>query len=172
LGWGGFGFRFSKMYNAAERYWRWLSELERIRGRLSGVVIECDDFEKVIRRWDGEDVFFLFRSAVFSGGGGFSVEDYERLLRLLKGVVKGKWLLSGYGSELYDRELRGYNRFEFDAVKHSYYKVGSGRGFSRPRVREVLWCNYEVGRVLSGDEGGGKVMYCNCLLYTSPSPRD
>jgi DNA adenine methylase len=36
--------------------------------------------------------------------------------------VKGKWLLSGYANELYDKELEGFNRYEFEAKKHSYYK--------------------------------------------------
>jgi len=136
-----------------------------VRERLSGVVIECDDFEKVIKRWDGEDVFFYCDPPYYVERAekyysGFMVEDHERLLRLLK-RVRGKWLLSGYGNELYDRELVGYNRFEFEVVKHSYYKTGSGEGLVKPRVKEVLWCNYDVSKDLSCNNEGGKVMYCN-----------
>ncbi len=147
-----FGFAFRKKSNIAKEYWRRLGELERVRERLSGVVIECDDFEKVIRRWDGEDVFmYLDPPYLVPRAGeyynGFSVEDHERLLRLLK-EVKCKWLLSGYASELYDRELAGYNRCEVEVVKHSYHKPGSKE--AKPRVKEVLWWNYEVG---SGGKG-------------------
>jgi DNA adenine methylase len=154
-GFENFGFSFSRRDNHALRYWRRLAELERVRERLSGVVIECDDFEKVIRRWDGEDVFYYLDPPylVERAGeyySGFSVEDHERLLRLLK-EVRGKWLLSGYANGLYDRELSGYNRYEFEVVKHSYYVAGNSNGLVKPRVKEVLWCNYKVG----------KEMYCN-----------
>jgi DNA adenine methylase len=165
-GFKSFGFRFSRKDNQAKQYWRRLGELERIRERLSGVVIECDDFEVVMKRWDGEDVWFYCDPPYYNSEGyysGFSREDHERLLRLLK-RVKGKWLLSGYGNELYDRELSGYNRFEFEVVKHSYYKAGSGEGLERPRVKEVLWCNYEVSKDLSCNNEGGKVMYCNGVV--------
>jgi DNA adenine methylase len=164
-GFESYGFSYSKKENVARRYWRRLRELERVRERLSGVVIECDDFEKVIKRWDGEDVFFYLdppylieRSWKYYSG--FSLADHERLLRLLK-RVKGKWLLSGYGNELYDRELAGYNRFEFEVVKHSYYKVGDDGKVVKQKAREVLWCNYDVNKVLSCKDVISKVMYCN-----------
>jgi DNA adenine methylase len=156
-GFNNFGFKFSKNKNKALTYWRRLEKLERVRERLSGVVVECDDFEVVMRRWDGEDVFFYCDPPYLVEGvggyyGGFSVEDHERLLRVLK-EVKGRWLLSGYANELYDRELGGYNRVEVEVVKHSYYR----RGEEKPRVREVLWFNYDVGK----DLVGGKVMNCS-----------
>jgi DNA adenine methylase len=160
-GLGSFGFSFSKKCNIALKYWRRLRELERVRERLSGVVVECDDFERVIRRWDGEDVWFycdppylVERAGEYYSG--FSVKDHERLLRVLK-EVKGKWLLSGYENELYDRELAGYNRVEVEVVKHSYYKGDE----EKPRVKEVLWFNYDIGRELSCNVVAGKVMYCN-----------
>lgn len=142
------GFRFSREKNEAMRYWRCLEELEYIRERLSGVIIECDDFEKVMERWDGEDVFMYLDPPYLVEEtneyyGGFSVKDHKRLLNLLK-KVKCKWLLSGYANELYDKELEEYNRYEFEAVKHSYHKVGSEKGIKRPRIKEVLWCNYEI----------------------------
>jgi DNA adenine methylase len=143
------GFKFSKETNVAKRYWRRLEELERIRERLSGVVIECDDFEKVMKRWDGEDVFYYIDPPYYVERAeeyysGFKKEDHERLLKLLK-EVKGKWLLSGYANELYDRELKEYNRYEVEVVKHSYHKVGINKKYERPRAIEVLWCNYDVG---------------------------
>jgi DNA adenine methylase len=145
--WKRSGFSFSKKTNNAKKYWRGLSELERIRERLSGVVIECDDFEKVIKRWDGEDVFMYIDPPYYIEKSkdyysGFSREDHERLLSLLKNV-KCKWLLSGYANELYDIELREYNRYEVDVVKYSFWK----RGEKKPRGQEVLWCNYDIGLI-------------------------
>jgi DNA adenine methylase len=149
-GLGNFGFSFSKRDNRARRYWRRLGELERIRDRLKNVVVECDDFERVIRRWDGEDVFmYIDPPYLVDRAGeyynGFSLSDHERLLKLLKGV-RCKWLLSGYGNELYDRELKGYNRYEVEVVKHSYYKGGK----DKPKAVEVLWFNYDIKSVGQG----------------------
>jgi len=145
------GFAFGKVRNHALRYWKLLDVLVKVRERLSSVIIECDDFERVMRRWDSEDTFFYLDPPYFDAEGyyeGFSKEDHKRLLRILK-EVKGKWLLSGYVNELYDRELAGYNRFEFEMVKRCYHKVG-GSEESKPRVKEVLWCNYDIKRSLFG----------------------
>jgi DNA adenine methylase len=140
------GFAFSKVKNFALRYWRSLDTLVKVRERLSNVIIECDDFENVIKRWDSKETYFLLDPPYYGSEGyynGFGRKDHERLLRLLK-EVKGKWLLSGYANELYNKELKDYNKFEFELVKRSHYIAGSGSGFMRPRVKEVLWCNYEV----------------------------
>jgi DNA adenine methylase len=140
-------FKFHKFRNFAEEYWKGLDKLWYIRERLSNVIIESDDFEKIIKRWDSVETFFYMDPPYYGAEGyysGFSKDDHERLLRLLK-EVKGKWLLSGYANELYDRELEGFNRYEFRATKFSYYKKGLTE---RPRVVEVLWCNYEVMKKL------------------------
>jgi DNA adenine methylase len=137
------GFAFCKTRNHALRYWKLLDDLVRVRERLSGVIIECDGFENVIKRWDGEDVFFLLDPPYYNAEGyynGFSVDDHKRLLKLLK-KVKGKWLLCGYANELYDGELKEFKRYEFEVVKRPYYKKGS---IEKPRAIEVIWCNYDM----------------------------
>jgi DNA adenine methylase len=149
------GFAFSRRENEARRYWNRLEKLEQIRERLAGVLIECDDFEKVIRRWDSEETLFYLDPPYFGVETyyeGFSVEDHKRLLSLLK-EIKGKWLLSGYANELYDRELASFNRFEFVSIKHSYYKPGCKERVTRPRVKEVLWCNYEITDTIDAKRG-------------------
>jgi DNA adenine methylase len=143
------GFAFGKVRNSALRYWKLLDDLVKIRERLSNVIIECDDFERVIKRWDSEDTFFLLDPPYYdveSYYEGFSKEDHERLLKLLK-EVKGKWLLCGHVNELYDRELEGYNRYEFEVVRRCYHTAGSSRE-SKPRVKEVVWFNYDIKRGL------------------------
>jgi len=143
----GGGFAFGKLRNNAMKYWKLLDDLVKVRERLSGVIIECDDFEKVIRRWDGEDSFFMLDPPYFGAEShydGFGRDDHKRLLRLLK-EVKGKWLLCGYANELYDRELKDFKRYEFDMAKRVTYKKGE---HEKPRVVEVLWCNYDVGKGL------------------------
>jgi DNA adenine methylase len=142
-------FKYSKLENMAEVYWRRLHELGYIRERLSGVIVECEDFENVIKRWDSEETFFYLDPPYYGVNnyyGDFRREDHERLLKLLK-EVKGKWLLSGYGNELYDKELEEFNRYEFHVTKRSFCKDKRGLR-KKPKAVEVLWCNYKIRRGL------------------------
>jgi DNA adenine methylase len=138
---GAFG--YSQKRKHAKIFWNSLQKLVKVRERLSGVIIECDDFEKVIKRWDSEDTFFYLDPPYYDAESyydGFGREDHKRLLRLLK-EIKGKWLLSGYANDLYDEFLKDYIKYEFTATKHSYYKKGL---IKRPKTIEVLWCNYKI----------------------------
>ena len=62
--------------------------------------------------------------------------DHRELLRVLK-ACKGKVMLSGYPSGLYDRELAGWNRHTFDLPNNA------AGGREKGRETEVLWCNFE-----------------------------
>jgi len=144
----GGSFAFSKVKNIALKYWKLLNNLVKIRERFSNVIFECDDFEKVIKRWDSEDTFFYLDPPYYNVENyynGFSREDHKRLLRLIK-EIKGKWLLSGYANELYDSELKKYNRFEFEIAQRSYYKKNIS-AVKKPRAIEVLWCNYDINNL-------------------------
>lgn len=59
-------------------------------------------------------------------------QDHVQLLDALK-QHKGAVILSGYPSEMYDRELVGWNRI----TRKSYNQAHAQR-------TEVLWCNFEV----------------------------
>jgi DNA adenine methylase len=61
--------------------------------------------------------------------------DHRELLEALKGC-KGKVLLSGYASALYDRELVGWARHPFDIANHA------AGGEEKRRMTEVVWCNF------------------------------
>jgi DNA adenine methylase len=50
--------------------------------------------------------------------------------------VKGKVMLSGYPSVLYDRALSGWNRHTFDVPNHASGARDKGR------ETQVLWCNF------------------------------
>lgn len=56
---------------------------------------------------------------------------------------KGPVILSGYPSEMYDRELNGWSRI----TRKAYNQNAAQR-------TEVLWCNFEVGQVSMFDGGG------------------
>jgi DNA adenine methylase len=61
--------------------------------------------------------------------------DHAELLDVLKGC-KGKVMLSGYPSALYDASLACWNRHAFDLPNHA------AGGKSKARATEVLWCNF------------------------------
>jgi DNA adenine methylase len=50
--------------------------------------------------------------------------------------VKGKVMLSGYPSALYDEALNGWTRHTFDIANHASGSKKKGR------ETEVLWCNF------------------------------
>ncbi|MCL2076042.1 MAG: DNA adenine methylase [Betaproteobacteria bacterium] len=105
--------------------------------RLSGVLIECRDALDVIRVQDTHDaLFFVDPPYVHSTrrkGTNYRHElddaRHIELLTLLKGI-KGKVMISGYASELYDDILSGWQRHT-----RKHYAAASG-----PKERtEVLW---------------------------------
>ncbi len=62
-------------------------------------------------------------------------KDHRELLEVLRSC-KGKVMLSGYPSALYDAALAGWSRHTFDLPNH----VASGK--RKERETEVLWCNF------------------------------
>ena len=63
--------------------------------------------------------------------------DLYQKTRLLAALLehKGTVILSGYPSEMYDRELKGWSR----TTRKSYNQNADQR-------TEVLWCNFEVSQ--------------------------
>jgi hypothetical protein len=51
-------------------------------------------------------------------------------------ACKGKILLSGYPSKLYDEMLTGWRKKEFDLANHA------AGGENKRRMKEVVWMNY------------------------------
>ena len=60
--------------------------------------------------------------------------------RLLEAVVraKGKVIISGYRSQLYDEYLSDWSRIEVDVAAHAAYHSGKT---DRPRRLECIWAN-------------------------------
>lgn len=66
--------------------------------RLQGVIIENQDFEKIVGHYDREDTFFYLDPPYFFTEGyyedvGFTRADHERLASVLF-TVEGRWILS------------------------------------------------------------------------------
>ena len=141
----GFGYAINQpFYNMMIT--RKILNLRAIRKRLKKVIIECKDFEELIKTWDTEETFFYCDPPYYGAENYYDVpfkkEDHERLLRTLK-QTKGKWMLSGYHSELYDEVLKGYPYVEKKISKPSYGITKNSKSKTRPTATEVLWFNFE-----------------------------
>ena len=64
-----------------------------------------------------------------------SEADHRELLDVLK-ACKGKVMLSGYPSALYEGELSGWNRHDFELPNNA------AGGKTKNRETECLWCNF------------------------------
>ena len=114
--------------------------------RLVGVVIENRDACEVMLQQDGENTLhYVDPPYVFSSRADFSKDyahemddaSHQSLLETLKGL-KGKVVLSGYDSKLYNDALGGWHRVEKEARADG----------AKKRV-EVLWLNHKASASLN-----------------------
>jgi len=129
----------------------WLSAVDGLpefHQRLRRVEIRCQDALDFIRELDSPETLFYCdppylhetRASVGEYGGlEMSAEDHEKLLHYLH-RIRGKFVLSGYRSELYDRfaAVAGWRRVDFEIDN----KASNAK--EKPRKIESLWMNYET----------------------------
>ena len=97
----------------------------------------------MIRRQDGERTLFYLdppylhsvRASTDNYRHEMTEEDHRRLLCVIKNC-QGKVMLSGYPSDLYDRELRGWTRHDFQIDN----KAAGGE--CKRVMTEVVWTNF------------------------------
>lgn len=132
--------------NASE----WLGAIDglpSVHARLQPVVIEGPmDALKFIEREDTKDTLhyldppYLHETrASTKAYGDFEVDaDHHRRLLELLARIRGKFVLSGYRSKLYDdfARKRGWNRDEKDIANHA------AGGAAKRRMVECIWFNY------------------------------
>ncbi len=127
-----FGVRPKDMSNAIE----YISEVSK---RLRMVVIENQDFERILKTYDKKDALFYLDPPYFETEkyypDRFMPEDHVRLREAL-GRIKGKFILS-YNDCEYIREL--YNGYSILEVDRTHNLV---RGKEKPRYKELLIKNY------------------------------
>lgn len=106
--------------------------------RLKNVQIENRPALEVIRNFNHDNVLiYADPPYLLSTRGGkqykheMTEQDHIDLIAALR-EHKGYVILSGYPSELYDRELRGWNKL----TKRAYNQNSDAR-------TEVLWCNFD-----------------------------
>lgn len=113
--------------------------------RLTGVCVLCRDAKEVMAAHDGpEALHYVDPPYVFAtrtdGMSDYAHEmtdaDHVALLQFLH-TLKGKVILSGYPSEIYDGHLHGWRRVERKALADGAAKR-----------TEVLWMNWREDRLI------------------------
>lgn len=122
-----------------------LKELPLIAERVKSTTILNSDFAEVFKTWDEEDTLLYldppYLPSTRSEGSTtlyeheLSVDDHVNLLHLAKNA-RGKVLISGYSSPLYNKSLKGWK------CKKKNVPNNSGQGKTKERRVECLWMNY------------------------------
>jgi DNA adenine methylase len=128
--------------NASE----WLGAVDglpAVHARLRSVVIENRPALKVIHSEDAPGTLFYLdppyvhetRTVTDAYACEMTERDHVEMLDVTRSL-KGKVILSGYPSDLYDRALADWNRHAIDLPNNT------AGGPSKARKTEVLWCNF------------------------------
>jgi DNA adenine methylase len=137
------GFGFAKSGSRALATKNCIDELEAITERLRTVTVMSRCGIDVIQRFDSKDTLHFcdppYVSSTRTGSRDYIHEmvddDHKRLIDVLR-RVKGKVMLSGYGSQLYDSQLKNWRRVERTQA------LSCSRDKTQKRT-EVLWMNFE-----------------------------
>jgi DNA adenine methylase len=128
--------------------------LHAVAMRFKQIMIDCQDFEKILRTYDQPHALFYLDPPYVPETRkektyrfDMKEEDHKRLLKVIT-HVQAKVILSGYSSPLYEQALSGWRRVTKQAVpssigrtKASRYKGdGAMQGIYRT---EVLWMNFD-----------------------------
>lgn len=130
----------------------WLScvdGLPAVHARLRRVLILNDDALTVIRKEDGPRTLFYLDPPYLHetrattkeyGEHEMTAEQHGELLETIS-QIKGRFLLSGYRSDLYDKwaSACGWDRYEFDVPNNA------AGGKEKRRMVECVWVNYSSG---------------------------
>lgn len=128
----------------AVKHWNDLPELiQEMTLRLKEVQVECRPAVELIDKYSREDVCMYVDPPYLLSTRTrkqYTVEmedhDHEELLDILN-QSRARILLSGYDSELYNKQLRNWERVEFAATAEH----------GLPRT-EILWMNYQPKKQL------------------------
>jgi DNA adenine methylase len=128
--------------------WMRLPERLAVAGlRLQAAQIECGPWQAVLDRYESENTLaycdppYLHSTRRRQNRNSYDHEmteaDHARLLLRLK-QFKGKVVLSGYASSLYDELLSGWRRIEIETTSSASNRANK----KHARRTEVLWLNY------------------------------
>jgi DNA adenine methylase len=120
-------------------------QLPFIVDRVASVTVLCEDFREIMKVWDEDNTFFYldppYLHSTRSEGSTdtyeeeMTVEDHMELLQLVNNA-RGKVMLSGYSSPLYNRSLKGWKCRKKQVANHSSQQK------KKTRRVECIWLNY------------------------------
>jgi DNA adenine methylase len=124
-------------------WWSAVGGLEAVHRRLRDVKVLCRPALEVIGSEDTPATLFYLdppylhqtRAAIGTYAHEMTEADHRELLDALRSV-RGKVILSGYPSALYDAALAGWDREAIDVANHA------AGGDAKRRMTEVLWANF------------------------------
>ena len=128
---------------------RWLNvrqHLERLSLRFRSVIVEGKPWQEIVAKYDGGDTFFYmdppYLPETRATGGDYACEmsraDHLELLTCIKSL-KGKVMISGYPSTLYEQQLAEWRKREFE--------VTCTVSPSRSKRTETIWMNYNAAGI-------------------------
>lgn len=125
--------------------------------RLQNVQIECADALRIIRSRDTKGTFFYCDPPYYNSDmghyDGYTIEDFELLLKLLESI-EGHFLLSSYPSDLLNTYINK-NKWQSYSKKMTL-SMSASKGNTRSKT-EVLTCNYPVPQDVLTAVSGWKV---------------
>jgi DNA adenine methylase len=135
------------MNEQASAWMTCIEGLPAVHARLKRVVILNHDALKVIEQQDGPQTLFYLdppylhetRSTTGEYQYEMSDEQHRSLLKLLSGI-SGKFMLSGYHSDLYDNSaaMHGWHCIEFELPNNA------AGGKEKQRKIECVWANFDL----------------------------
>lgn len=117
---------------------------EEMAIRLQNVTLECADALYVIKSRDTKEIFFYCDPPYYNSDcghyDGYSIEDYEMLLKKLS-QIEGKFLLSSYPSDILEayRAANGWQTILIDQK----VSINAKSGYLKKKT-EVLTANYPI----------------------------
>jgi DNA adenine methylase len=122
-----------------------IKQLPLIAKRVANITILCEDFREIIKVWDEENALLYLdppylhstrsENATEVYNDEMTVEDHMDLLQLVKNA-RGKVVLSGYSSPLYNRNLKEWRCRKKQVANHSSQQK------KKTRRVECIWVNY------------------------------
>lgn len=141
---GSFGFDKKKSTTTNKISRKRDSFMEDLAIRLQHVQVECADAIYIIQSRDTPESFFYCDPPYYNSDcghyDGYTIEDFEKLLKTLSGI-KGKFLLSSYPSEILARFKKANGWYQ--QIFEQGVSVNAKGGYIKKKW-EVLTANYPI----------------------------
>ncbi|PCH69424.1 MAG: methyltransferase [Bacteroidales bacterium] len=122
---------------------------EKYAIRLQNVQIECTDALRIINSRDHKEAFFYCDPPYYNSDcghyDGYSIEDFEALLKLLSNI-EGKFLLSSYPSEVLSKYANENDWYQKEI--HQSVSIANNTGKPQKKKIEMLTANYDLANPL------------------------